>query len=143
MTRRLRSSLAVILAVAGAALVLALAAWAPWRTPAAVSGPVILISIDTLRADHLPVYGYQNVRTPTIDALAAGGILFENAYAQSPQTLPSHVSILSGRLPFEHGVRDNIGFAVKPDERMLPAMLRPAGYTSGGFASAYVLREET
>jgi tetratricopeptide (TPR) repeat protein len=104
---------------------------------------VVLISIDTLRADHLPAYGYHHVRTPAIDALAAGGILFENAYAHSPQTLPSHVSILSGRLPFEHGVRDNIGFAVRPDERLLPALLRPAGYTSGGFVSAYVLREET
>jgi tetratricopeptide (TPR) repeat protein len=104
---------------------------------------VVLVSIDTLRADHLPAYGYQSVRTPAIDALAAGGILFENAYAHSPQTLPSHVSILSGRLPFEHGVRDNIGFAVRADERLLPTLLRPAGYTAGGFASAYVLRDET
>ena len=115
--------------------------WSKVHSPA--PGPVILISIDTLRADHLPIYGYRAVRTPTIDALAADGIVFENAYAHSPQTLPSHVSILSGRLPFEHGVRDNVGFAVKPAETLLPAMLRGAGYLSGGFVSAYVLRDET
>jgi arylsulfatase A-like enzyme len=116
-----------------------------WRSnaPSRASGPIVLISIDTLRADHLPIYGYQTVRTPTIDALAADGIVFENAYAHSPQTLPSHVSILSGRLPFEHGVRDNVGFAVKPSETLLPAMLRGAGFTSGGFVSTYVLRSET
>ena len=105
--------------------------------------PIILISIDTLRADHLPIYGATSVRTPAIDALAADGIVFDNAYAHSPQTLPSHVSILSGRLPFQHGVRDNVGFSVKPDERLLPAMLRDVGYVSGGFVSAYVLRDET
>src|SRR5204862_7722246 len=105
--------------------------------------PVILISIDTLRADHLPAYGSRSVRTPAIDALAAEGIVFENAYAHAPQTLPSHVSILSGRLPFEHGVRDNVGFPVKPTERLLPELLHAAGYSTAGFVSAYVLREET
>src|SRR5262245_2639482 len=53
------------------------------------AGPVILISIDTVRADHLPMYGYRAVRTPALDALAADAIVFENAYAHSPQTLPS------------------------------------------------------
>src|SRR2546426_1607626 len=103
---------------------------------------VVLISIDTLRADHLRPYG-GSVAVPNVEALAADGIVFENAYAHSPQTLPSHVSILSGRLPFEHGVRDNVGFAVKRDENLLPTMLRGAGFTSGGFVSAYVLRGET
>jgi tetratricopeptide (TPR) repeat protein len=103
----------------------------------------VLISIDTLRADHLPAYGYREGRTPAVDGLAADGILFENAYSHAPQTLPSHVSILSGRLPFEHGVRDNLGFAVKPQEVLLPEMVRPAGYVSGGFVSAYVLRPDT
>jgi arylsulfatase A-like enzyme len=60
-------------------------------------GPIIFISIDTLRADHLPAYGYTQVRTPAIDALAGDGVLFERAYAHSPQTLPSHASILSAR----------------------------------------------
>src|SRR2546428_8472876 len=103
---------------------------------------VLLISIGTLRADHLRLYG-GSVAVPSVEALAADGIVFENAYAHSPQTLPSHVSILSGRLPFEHGVRDNVGFAVKRDENLLPTMLRGAGFTSGGFVSANVLRGET
>ncbi|HEX2462618.1 MAG TPA: sulfatase, partial [Vicinamibacterales bacterium] len=106
-------------------------------------GPVILISIDTLRADRLPAYGYTKVRTPAIDALAADGVLFERAYAHVPQTLPAHASILTGLLPFEHGVRDNVGFAVKPDEPMLQHAFKEKGYATGGFVSAYVLRKET
>src|SRR5260221_966111 len=101
-------------------------AWAGYRrwmrphSPA--DGPIILISIDTLRADHLPAYGYRKVRTPAIDALATDGVVFERAYSHAPQTLPAHVSLLTGRLPFETGVRDNAGFLVPPSERLLPAM---------------------
>jgi tetratricopeptide (TPR) repeat protein len=102
-----------------------------------------MISIDTLRADHLPVYGYQNVRTPAIDALAADGVVFERAYSHAPQTLPAHAALLSGRLPFENGVRDNVGFTVKTSERLLPQMLRERGYATGGVVSAFVLRKET
>jgi arylsulfatase A-like enzyme/Flp pilus assembly protein TadD len=109
----------------------------------AEAGPIILISIDTLRADRLPAYGYQKVRTPAIDALARDGVLFERAYAHVPLTLPSHASMLTGLLPFEHGVRDNVGFAVKPSARMLQHLLRDRGYATGGFVSAYVLRKET
>ena len=127
--------------LAGSALVLAVL-W--WKRPSATRpAPVILISIDTLRADHLPAYGYRAVPTPALDRFGADAILFEQAYAHAPQTLPSHVSILSGRLPFEHGVRDNLGFTLKPTEVLLPTLLRPAGYVSGGFVSAYVLRAET
>jgi arylsulfatase A-like enzyme/Tfp pilus assembly protein PilF len=106
-------------------------------------GPIVVISIDTLRADHLPLYGYRSVRTPAIDALARDAVVFDRAYSHSPQTLPSHTSILSGRLPFQHGVRDNVGFRVKSSERLLPALLRSRGYLSGGFVSAYVLRRDT
>jgi arylsulfatase A-like enzyme/uncharacterized membrane protein YozB (DUF420 family)/lipopolysaccharide biosynthesis regulator YciM len=106
------------------------------------NGPVVFISIDTLRADHLPIYGYTGTRTPNIDVLAADAVVFDNAYAHSPQTLPSHTSILSGELPFEHGVRDNIGFSVNGGQRMLQHALKDAGYATGGFVSAYVLREE-
>jgi choline-sulfatase len=123
--------------LAGAALLVFRTTRAPER------GPIILISIDTLRADRLPAYGYQKVRTPAIDALAADGVVFERAYAHVPQTLPSHASMLTGLLPFEHGVRDNLGFAVKPYERMVQQLLRERGYTTGGFVSAYVLRKET
>src|SRR5205085_8809285 len=111
--------------------------------PATAEGPIVLISIDTLRADHLPAYGYTKVKTPAIDALAGDGVVFERAYSHAPQTLPAHVSILSGRLPFETGVRDNAGFTVQPAEKMLPELLRARGFATGGVVSAFVLRKET
>lgn len=112
------------------------------RDSIATDGPIVLISIDTLRADRLPSYGYSGTRTPNIDRLIADGVLFENAYSHSPQTLPSHTSMLTGELPFEHGVRDNIGFTLKNPQRTLQQMLREAGYATGGFVSAYVLRKQ-
>jgi len=117
--------------------------WRYARASSPVSGPIIVISVDTLRADHLPVYGYAAVKTPAIDALAADGVVFERAYSHAPQTLPAHASLLSGRLPFETGVRDNVGFTIKDTERLLPQMLRERGFTTGGVVSAYVLRKET
>ncbi len=107
------------------------------------SGPVVFISIDTLRADRLAAYGSTRTKTPNIDRLVADGVVFENAYAHSPQTLPSHTSILSGELPFQHGVRDNIGFNVKAGQRFLQHDLKEAGFTTGAFVSSYVLRQQT
>jgi tetratricopeptide (TPR) repeat protein len=131
------------MAIAAAVLVIVAAVWW-WRAPMrAPGGPIIIISIDTLRADHLPIYGYRSVATPAIDALARDGVVFERAYAHAPQTLPSHASILSGRLPFETGVRDNIGFTIKPDMPLLPELLRARGYATGGAVSSFVLRKET
>jgi choline-sulfatase len=118
--------------------------WRPGSAPgAAADGPIVIISIDTLRADRLPAYGYTQIATPHIDRLVADGVLFEQAYAQSPQTLPAHTSIFSGELPFEHGVRDNIGFTVRPGQRMLQHALGERGYATGGFVSSYVLRRQT
>jgi choline-sulfatase len=113
------------------------------RPPAATHGPLVLISIDTLRADRLPAYGYAAGRTPAIDALARESVLFERAYTHSPQTLPAHVSILSGQLPQQHGVRDNVGFALSERVRLLPSWLRERGYATAGIVSSAVLREET
>ncbi|MFI5177384.1 MAG: sulfatase-like hydrolase/transferase [Vicinamibacterales bacterium] len=125
-------------------VVLAVVAVAWWRGARPASpGAVVLISIDTLRADHLPVYGYTKGQTPAIDALAKDGVVFDHAYSHAPQTLPAHTSILTGLLPFESGVRDNLGFTLAPDKKTLAERLRPAGYKTGGFVSAYVLRAET
>ena len=77
--------------------------------PASPRAPVIVISVDTLRADRLPMYGYETGRTPALDALRRDGVLFTNAYSHIPLTLPSHTSLFTGRLPYEHGVRDNFG----------------------------------
>jgi choline-sulfatase len=113
------------------------------RKQGPIDGPIVLISIDTLRADHLPIYGYKGVRTPAIDALAGTSTVFEHAYSHAPQTLPAHATILTGELPFQTGVRDNIGFTLKDGQWTLPAALRSSGWSTGGFVSAYVLRPAT
>ncbi|HVR40058.1 MAG TPA: sulfatase-like hydrolase/transferase, partial [Thermoanaerobaculia bacterium] len=108
------------------------------------NAPVILISIDTLRADHLPLYGYANIQTPNLDALAHDGTVFENAWSHCPMTLPSHVSMLTGLLPIEHGVRNNLGYAYDATKTpSLPALLKTRGYATGAAVSSYVLRGET
>src|SRR5262245_50015261 len=127
---------------AGAALA-AVGGWRFARASAPVNGPIILVSVDSLRPDHLPVYGYKKIKTPAIDQLGADGVVFDRAYSHAPLTLPAHASLLSGRLPFETGVRDNVGFTIKPGERMLPQMLRERGYATAGIVSAFVLRKET
>jgi choline-sulfatase len=108
------------------------------------TGPVIVISIDTLRADHLPVYGAKGLETPHIDALAKDSMVFENAYSHVPLTLPSHVTLLSGLLPAEAGVRNNLGYrfdsAAHPT---IPTLLKAKGYATGAAVSAYVLRGAT
>ena len=105
--------------------------------------PIVLISIDTLRADHLPAYGYRGGSTPAIDRLARAGIVFDDVYSQCPLTLPSHATLFTGRLPLHHGVRDNIGYTVAAAERTLASRLKAAGYTTGGAISSYVLRRQT
>lgn len=108
------------------------------------SGPIVLVSIDTLRSDHLPAYGYGQGQTPNIDRLAADGVLFEHAYSHCPLTLPSHLSVFTGRLPYEHGVRNNIGYTF--DRESLPtlaSLLKARGYATGASVSSYVLRAET
>ncbi|HYG62610.1 MAG TPA: sulfatase-like hydrolase/transferase [Thermoanaerobaculia bacterium] len=106
--------------------------------------PIIIISIDTLRSDRLPAYGYQGVETPALDALAQDSVLFERAYSHVPLTLPSHASLLTGVLPTRHGVRDNIGYRLDAAKfTPLQEVLRQAGYATGAAVSAYVLRAET
>ncbi len=105
--------------------------------------PVILISIDTLRSDRLPAYGYEGVETPAIDRLAADGVLFERAFTHVNVTLPSHASLFTGLLPPEHGVRDNAGYRLSEGIPTLAAELGRQGYATGGFVSSYVLRSWT
>ena len=112
--------------------------------PSFPNAPVIFISVDTLRADHLPAYGYRGVETPHIDALRRDSILFERAYSHVPLTLPSHVSLLTGQLPPQHGVRNNLGFSFDGTKHAsLPLSLKQRGYATGAAVSAYVLRGAT
>jgi arylsulfatase A-like enzyme/Tfp pilus assembly protein PilF len=107
------------------------------------STPVILISIDTLRSDHLPAYGYKGVATPAIDALRADSILYERAYSHVPMTLPSHVSLLTGMLPSDTGIRDNVGNRLSGSIPTIAELLKKNGYATGAAVSAFILRRET
>jgi arylsulfatase A-like enzyme len=133
------------LAVALAALArIAVALAVPGAAAAAEPPSIVLVSIDTLRSDRLPAYGYRGVETPAIDALARDGVLFEHAYSQVPLTLPSHLSMLSGVPPAEHGVRDNLGYRFDASRHpWAPELLARAGYSTAAFVSAFVLRAET
>ena len=114
------------------------------RGPSVPRGtPVVLISIDTLRSDHLPAYGHTAVETPAIDALRRDGVLFEHAYAHVPLTLPSHASVFTGQLPGVHGVRDNLGYPIAADAPLIQATLHDQGYATGAAVASYVLRAAT
>jgi arylsulfatase A-like enzyme/Flp pilus assembly protein TadD len=133
-------------ALAALALLAALAAGCRrgGRVPEFAGAPVVFVSIDTLRADRLPVYGYRGVATPALDAFAAESVVFENAYSHYPLTLPAHASLLSGLLPPGHGVRDNAGYRLDGARHAtLAQRFAAAGYATGGFASSFVLRAET
>ena len=115
----------------------------PGTAPVFPKAPVILISVDTLRSDHLPFYGYAGVETPALSALRADSILFEKAFSHVPLTLPAHVSIFTGLLPAGHGVHDNLGYRLKPEVPTLAELLKKGGYRTGGAVSAYVLLGST
>src|SRR5688500_18049226 len=105
---------------------------------------IVLISVDTLRSDRLPAYGYTKVETPAIDALRRDAVLYQRAYSHAPLTLPSHVSMLTGLLPTEHAVRNNIGYRFDAAKhRTLARTLREQGYRTGAAVSSYVLRSVT
>jgi len=100
---------------------------------------VVLITIDTLRYDALGFTGSQGVETPAIDSLAASGWVFDNAYAHSVVTLPSHSNILSGRYPYEHGVRENSGFVFPAEMDSAATLLSGAGFASAAVVGAFPL----
>ena len=108
-------------------------------TPLFAAKPnVLLLSIDTLRADHLGCYGYKT-KTPAIDELAAGSILFENTISQVPLTLPSHSTIFTGLYPDQHGVRNNENFVLGDKFKTLAEMFRQNGYNTGGVIGSFSL----
>lgn len=100
--------------------------------------PVILISVDTLRADHLSCYGYHRVQTPHIDSLARGGTLFSQIDSQIPLTLPSHTSLLTSTLPAENKVEEN-GALVPPGTVTLASVLKSHGYRTAAFIGSIAL----
>ncbi len=101
---------------------------------------VVLITIDTLRSDHVHCYGYQDVKTPTLDALAQRGVLFEQAVAQAPLTDPSHASIFTGEYPTRHHVRDTGGFILPSSSITLATILQKHGWDTAAFIGSAVLK---
>ena len=106
--------------------------------PASTDQNVLLVTIDTLRADAMSSYGGP-ASTPNLDRLAAGGARFTFAHAHAVVTLPSHTTILSGHLPYEHGIRDNSGFRVKNGTATLATRLKAAGFATGAFVGGFPL----
>jgi arylsulfatase A-like enzyme/thioredoxin-like negative regulator of GroEL len=117
------------------------AAASPQQTPSAPAGgppPVIVISVDTLRADHLSCYGYSRLETPHLDSLAHGGTLFEEISSQAPITLPSHVSLFTSTYPFANGVRENAEI-LAPGATTLATVLAAHGYSTAAFIGGFSL----
>jgi arylsulfatase A-like enzyme/Tfp pilus assembly protein PilF len=140
-----RGSQRAIWVIVAALLVLSVADLLVWRARGArfllepsSDQNVLLVTIDTLRADALSVDGGA-AKTPNIDALAAHGARFTFAHAHAVVTLPSHVTILSGLLPYQHGVRDNSGFRVKSDTPTLATRLKAIGFATGAFVGGFPL----
>lgn len=103
---------------------------------------VILFTLDTLRADYVSAYGKGKAETPNIDHVASEGVLFETCIAQTPLTLPSHTSILSGSYPMYHQVRDNGGFLVPESLEFISEILQKQGFTTAAFIATYVLHSK-
>ncbi len=99
---------------------------------------VILISIDTLRPDHLGVYGHERPTSPNLDAFAARGVVFEDALSTAPWTLPAHVSLLTGRYPARHAVRTDL-HRLRPDVTTLADWLREHGFVTAAFHNTHFL----
>jgi arylsulfatase A-like enzyme len=100
---------------------------------------VLLITLDTTRADRLGSYGHAAASTPNLDRLAAGGVRFARALSPVPLTLPAHASLMTGRNPFRHGVRNNGHYALPTDVPTLAEQFRDAGYDTAAFVSSFVL----
>ena len=128
-----------LVAVAGAAGI----GWWYARESPPHQGPIVLISIDGLPAFALPPEGGRDDDMPAIAALASDSVVFDHAYAHSPQTLPVHASMLTGQLPPSHGVRDDAGFVLRPEARTLAELLRARGFSTGAAVSTFLLRPDT
>jgi len=147
-------AIAIGVAIVGLALVIG---WFAWLRPRhAVSGTgvdlgalprgvsandlnVVVITLDTTRADHLGLYGAPSAGTPNLDRLGQEGVVFEQAVTAAPLTLPAHATIFTGLLPPRHGIRDNGGYVLDPGHETLAHALKGGGWQTGAFIGAFVL----
>jgi choline-sulfatase len=115
----------------------------PYAGISAIQPDVVIITIDTLRADRVGCYGYAKAETPTMDQLAKEGILFRNAVSHVPLTRPSHTSIFTGLYPFEHNVHDNVAPPLDNKIPLLAELLRTNGYNTGAFVASFVVNSQS
>lgn len=111
----------------------------PGETGALRGANLLLVTFDTTRADRLGCYGNKNIETPNLDRLARDGVLFTNAHAPAPVTLPSHSAIMTGLYPFHHGARANALSRLDGQHPTLAELLAKQGYSTAAFVSAFVL----
>ena len=102
---------------------------------------LVLVTIDTLRADRLGCYGYSKIQTPNLDQFARKGVLFENAVTHTPLTAPSHASLFTGLYPTVHGVRDTGGFILPSSQLTIAEILRQQGWDTAAFVGSSVLKK--
>src|SRR5262245_28683170 len=125
-----------VVAVAAAAVV----GWRYARESPPHQGPIVVIAVDSLRADTIGTGPRSGSDTPALDALAADGVVFTRAYTHSTSYLPAFTSISTGQLPFEHGVRDDGGFVLAEGARTMAELLRNRGFVTGGAVSTFLMR---
>jgi arylsulfatase A-like enzyme/Flp pilus assembly protein TadD len=114
-----------------------------WLSPPPTARHVVLVTIDTLRADRLGCYGNREVATPHIDRLATDGAMAPAATVHAPLTRPSHVSLFTGLLPSEHGIRDNVSPTLDPEVPLLTEVLKSTGFRTAAFVSSIVLEAQS
>ena len=141
-TRRWQATLIITLVFTAAVGAAAVGWWYARESPPH-QGPIVVFAVDGLARSGLTSYGARTSAAPAIDALAADGVVFEHAYIHSPAMLPAYTSLLTGQLPFDHGVRDEAGFALKTDTRTLAELLRSRGFSTGAAVSSFLLRKAT
>jgi tetratricopeptide (TPR) repeat protein len=141
-TRRWQATLIVTLVFTAAVGAAAVGWWYARESPPH-QGPIILLAVDGLSSGALTSYGARASAAPAIDALAAESVVFERAYVHSPQMLPAFASLLTGQLPFDHGLRDEAGFALQTGTRTIAELLRSRGFTTGAAVSSFLLRKGT
>lgn len=144
-----KTSRRVVLIGLSAVVGLAIVVWAVWQGFAsrprcqAQGFSILLVTLDTTRADFLGCYGHPGSHTPNIDRLAAEGTMFTQCTASAPATLPSHASIMTAMHPYVHGARDNVGYRLVDQNTTLAESLRTSDYRTGAFVSAFVVNRQT
>jgi tetratricopeptide (TPR) repeat protein len=140
--RRWQATLIVALFLAAVVSAAAVGWWYARESPPH-QGPILLVSADEVSAADLSIYGAGQTAGAAIESLASDSVVFDRAYAHSPQSLPAHASVLSGQLPMVHGVRDDAGFSLPDNASTLAELLRSRGFATGAAVSSFLLQKRS